>query len=388
MFLRTVKKTIRDGVYRSLLYYHRKEYCFFEGDFNFESFREEVLSFLQKMRGHELYEFRFSSSQPSPDLYSSVYAAMLLGLMGELEKFSLKERNKWANYLLSFQGEDGLFRDSRIESPLAESCHYWGWHHLAPHVIVALDYLGVHPENDFLAITKLFDNISMDHWLKTREWENNYLAVSNEVMNVGILLQYSRDYFCNGRAESLLNEMKSWLLKNKRDPETSLWGGNTNRTACDVSKAVKAAYHIVPIYYYDNEEQNLNNDSVLYYALATQNRFGGFSPSLVADACEDIDSVYLLSIWPESSGYDVARSLEKYLRWVFVNQNKDGGFVFKRFRPFQYADQERLSSRANESNMFATWFRTLSIAFACEALKTPHQFSFSRVPGYQFRKRA
>jgi len=113
----------------------------------------------------------------------------------------------------------------------------------------------------------------------------------------------------------------------------------------------------------------------------------GFGPGIVTNACEDIDSIYLLAILDtqdKTLSYAIHLAVRNYLNWVFVNMNQDGGFVFQRIRPFQYADQPRLSSAANQSNMFGTWFRALSIAFACACLGLPNSFQFSTIPGYQF----
>ncbi len=384
MFLATGKLAIKNFAYKALLNFDRNKFPYLDESFEFAQFKNNILSYTNEMRGSEIYEYRFSATQSNPDLYSSVYAVMLLGLLGQIENLSQNDRSSWADYLLSFQYSDGLFRDQSLESELSEDCHHWGWNHLAPHMIVALDYLSVKPKYDFVKVLSLFDNQTMDEWLFGRAWKQNYLAVSNEIMNVGILLQYSRDVYGNKRAKILLDQMKHWLLNNMVDKRTGLWGTDTNRSLADISKAIKTAYHIVPLYYYDGDEVDLNVDSILRYTLETQNSVGGFSPYIISDACEDIDSLYLLSVLDHNNSSDIKLALEKFFEWVFFNQNPDGGFVFKRYQKFQYADQGKLSSNINQSNMFGTWFRVLSIAFECIASNRPHQFTFSKVPGYQY----
>ena len=67
--------------------------------------------------------------------------------------------------------------------------------------------------------------------------------------------------------------------------------------------------------------------------------------------------------------------------------NDDGGFVFQRGEPLVYG-HERMSSKADESTMFPTGFRTLSLAYLAQAL--PHSvvggfgWQFPRCPGLQF----
>lgn len=387
MVIQHAKIIIKNSVCKFLLLPYRKKQIYSCDLLNLPKFKANVFAYVQSMQGKHFYEYRFSASQDQTDIYSSVYAVMLFGLLGGLDDFSADQKSQWADFLLSHQGKDGLFRDPKLNSSLSETCHYWGWHHLVPHILIALDYLGVTPLYDFQKVLDLFEKQSMEEWLSSRAWQENYLAVSNEIMNIGIMLQYSRDWFGNEHAGILVENLKNWLVNNKRDPETSLWGHDTGRSLFDISKAVKTAYHILPIFYFDKDEDKLNIDSILRFTLQTQNTSYGFSPYIASDACEDMDSIYILAVlstYDESFKHKIQQAVRNYLDWVFVNMNRDGGFVFQRIRPFQYADQPRLSSAANQSNMFGTWFRTLSIAFAYVRLGQPHPFQFSKVPGYQF----
>jgi len=387
VMIQRAKKFIKNNVYKFLLLPYRKKQIYFCDSLDFRKFKDNVTAYVRSMRGENFYEYRFSASQNQSDLYSSVYAVMLLGLLGDLEAFSTEQKSQWANFLLSHQGNDGLFRDPSLDSPMSESCHYWGWHHLCPHILIALQYLGVKPFYDFQKVLDLFKGQSMKEWLYSRTWQEDYLAVSNEIMNVGIMLQYSRDRFSNEYAGTLVQELKNWLVNNRRDPETTLWGYETTRSSHDIFKKVKAAYHILPIFYFDKDEGMLDGNAILRSTLETQNTLHGFGPCIVTNACEDIDSIYLLAILDtqdKTLSYAIQQAVRNYLNWVFVNMNPDGGFVFQRICPFQYADQPKLSSAANQSNMFGTWFRTLSIAFACASLGLPNPFQFSTVPGYQF----
>ena len=67
--------------------------------------------------------------------------------------------------------------------------------------------------------------------------------------------------------------------------------------------------------------------------------------------------------------------------------NADGGFVFRRGEPLVYG-HERMSSGADESAMFPTWFRTLSLAYLAQALPDSavggFDWQFLHCPGHQF----
>lgn len=353
-------------------------------------FPQNVVGYIESMNLGDPYAYRFAASQSEEDLYSSVYALMTYGLLGQIKILSSNEQSSWAEYICSYQCEDGLFRDPYLQSPQCETIDYWGWRHLVPHIIIALDYLGVTPKHDFEFIYLQFKSKSIEDWIRSLPWSVDYLAVSNTLMNYGVLLQYSRDRFGNRHAEELIARMKAFLVENFRDPCTELWGFDTSTSAFNLSKAIKTAYHILPFYIYDEEFEGFDRSTIVEYALMTQNRMGGFSPFLDSDACEDMDSVYLLAnihVASEELDKKVCLSLERFLNWVFINFNTDGGAVFRRDTCFQYADQKRLSSLKNESNMFATWFRALSIAYALSRLRRM-EFEFSACSGYQYRYEA
>ena len=79
----------------------------------------------------------------------------------------------------------------------------------------------------------------------------------------------------------------------------------------------------------------------------------------------------------------IQRSIKRAFIWVQANQNRDGGYVFRRNISFQYGSHEMLSS-INESAMFPTWFRTLSIAYMTKSLNIPNNFIFHNSPGLQY----
>ena len=76
-------------------------------------------------------------------------------------------------------------------------------------------------------------------------------------------------------------------------------------------------------------------------------------------------------------------AVKKAFSWVLANQNDDGGFVFKLNEPFVYGHAQT-SSLTNESHLFATWFRILSIAYMYNFLHKQNKFNIGRCPGYQF----
>lgn len=63
------------------------------------------------------------------------------------------------------------------------------------------------------------------------------------------------------------------------------------------------------------------------------------------------------------------------------------GFVFVRGEPLTYGHR-LMSSSADESAMFPTWFRVLSLAYLSKVINAPElreiDWNFVDCPGYQF----
>lgn len=385
VLLKSIKNYINNKKILSTLSQYKQKYSL--ENFQYDSFKKDVLCYLRFNQFGEKYNYKFANSRKSAELYSTVYAVMTLGLFDEIKNLTDKEKVDWSNYILSFQKENGLFIDDYLSSQLSHKIHYWGWFHLLPHLIIALDYLDVKPKYDFRFLYEMFENQSVEDWLESRDWRGDYLAVSNEIMNIAVLLQYSRDAFQNEMGKDYTSRILFWLKIHKIDKKTGLWGTKTSRSSLDISKAIKSAYHYIPMFAYDNDLEELNIENIIKYTLQTQNSYGTFGPCYLTDGCEDIDSLYLLTQLPIPVKYrkEVEDSVKIFFNKVFTNMNDDGGFVFRRMTPFQYADS-KLQSNKDESNMFGTWFRTLSIAYACQYLNIKNGFKFSKVSGYQFFK--
>ena len=123
-----------------------------------------------------------------------------------------------------------------------------------------------------------------------------------------------------------------------------------------------------------------------FHVLATQNQLGGYGVKLNSSACEDIDSIEPLIRLTKINDYKrliIKQSLHRALPWLLTNMNEDGGFVFRRNEAFVYGHEE-MSSGVNESSMFATWFRTLCLAYLINYLNSKSVYQLNRVPGYEF----
>lgn len=137
--------------------------------------------------------------------------------------------------------------------------------------------------------------------------------MSNEIQNYGTMLQYSRDFFNDQRCDRMLEILFDYLDE-KQDSETGLWGPPFNNKLY-LSRGVQSAYHFLLLYFYDNKEIKYE-DRIIDSYLKTQNKFGGFEIKLNSSACEDIDSIDILSrlyFVTDYKKHEIKKSLEKHL---------------------------------------------------------------------------
>jgi len=331
--------------------------------------------------------YRYASSQQVPVLYASLYAVLARHLYGDMKNFRDDEREAWSEYICAFQEDDGLFRDPAVANEIAEIEDWWGWRHMTLHVAMALTALGTIIPRPFVFLESFFDPDYLVSWLATRDWDRRPDFVSNEVQNIGALLQYCRDFHNDARAGRVVDCLLDWL-ESAQNPETGLWGGSCDSPPL-LSRGVQTGYHLWLLFFYDARPVKYEQ-RIVDNVLKTQNKLGGFGVSLNSNACEDIDSIDPLVRILAISAYrceEVQSALRRAFKWVLANANEDGGFVFSRNEPFVYG-HEHMASSENESAMFPTWFRTLSLAYLSQAVDIPgwpaDGWQWIRCPGYQF----
>lgn len=347
------------------------------------------LSFTSSLAaGESIGAYKYASQQPPALLYASAYACMVRHLAGDLQSLCQEDKTYWANYINGFQSEDGLFRDPLLQNDIAEVEDWWGWRHLSAHVLTALTALGGKTSRPFSFLQFLYQPGQPRRWISNLPWREKPDYVSNTVMNYGVMLQYDRDFWQIDAAGQALEEIFQFLDETQ-DPASGLWGNLPAKSPNELSIAVQTAYHLWNLYFYDRRPIH-NIERAIDSCLATQNELGGYGVALNSSACEDIDSIDPLCRFYFLTDYrreDIRKSLERALPWVLANQLEDGGFVFSRFRGFAYG-HERMTTGLEESHLFGTWFRTLSIAYICQVLDLPgfpaSSWHWVKCPGYQF----
>jgi hypothetical protein len=357
--------------------------------FDFEEIKRKTLAYVTSMKvGKEIGIYKYSQSTTQPNIYASVYACLIRYLYGDLKTLSKEEKRKWLRYFDSYQSKtDGLFYDPVLKNNLFAESDWWGARHLALHIIMAYQVLGTTPKYKFKFLEKYYQKKFLQNWLDQFNWQTVIPAgndLDNKIMNIGCLLQYSRDYLGDDKAATSIK----WLIKylrNKINPVTGMWGNYDLSNPDQLSRMIQFAYHLFQIFFYDKYSLRYP-ERAIDCLLKNQNKRGGFSPYLNSSACEDIDSTELLIHFSKISPYknlEVKQSLKKALRWILSNINNDGGFVFRKEEAFNYGHQE-MSSKRNESSLFATWFRTVNLAHLTNYLGVDQKYEVVGLPGYDF----
>jgi hypothetical protein len=343
-------------------------------------------------------QYRYSCTVTQPTLYSSCYASMASSLLGSLDRLETVERGMWATYLNKHQDADGLYRDPVIfdQGWYAGDPLWCGRPHLTCHVITALACLGYTAARPIEWLNPWRNPDRLVKWLKERNWDQQISWSGNEILNVGTLLQYTRDFQNDNLAGHAVDVLLDWLATHHLQAETGMWGSMDLIDPFWRSHAVQAAYHWWLLFFYDRVPIP-NIERAIDTVLAAQNPAGGFGWGVHnpenpyhSSACEDIDSIDPLCRMMQQTNYrrdDIQFALARAADWVLTNQMADGGFVFILDRPFEYGHAE-LSGEKDAGAMFPTWFRLLSLAFIARALPdhplAQIPWRFTCCPGMQF----
>ncbi|MBU4211468.1 MAG: hypothetical protein KKD33_02675 [Verrucomicrobia bacterium] len=354
-------------------------------------FKREILDFYERLRCQEdeYGRYRYAACQTQPILYASCYAAMARHLLNELQTIDAQLKKEWIKSIQSFQDDDGFFKDVIIAHPgswyVAPHMEWCGWWHLSCHAIIAMTALGGVVEREFGILKPFYDEAYLQAWLERRDQEKIDF-VGNEILNLGQLLQYARDFHHVRPADRAMEIVFDWLNK-KQDANTGLWGLNFD-TPAKMNQAYQGAYHFYLLYEYDRRPVACV-ERIIDSMLSMQTAQGGFGIHENTSGCEDIDAIDPLCRFCLKTEYrrqDILAALSRTIAWVLSNRVVDNGFVFIKNKEMFYGSK-LMYSGAHEGSSFATWWRMLSLAIMSQVVKehpfAAYPWQFVECPGYQ-----
>jgi hypothetical protein len=393
--LKNILKKIKFNFKNTYIFLRLKFFLFKRSSNNFENFdrvslNESILKFVETLNlSGKKYLYKASLDCKEPTLYASAYAAMIFSLLNKTKSLTQEEKNQWIAYFDSFQSkEDGLFYDPVIENEIYNEYDWWGARHLALHMLTAYESLGSKPKHQNLWVKKYYDKDVMYKWLDSTDWMNDPVRyecdIDNEIMNVGCTLQYQRDRWDDDLAGQAIANLKIYLRK-KIQIDSGVWGKFNHNDQVDRCRVIQFAYHILPLFFYDNE-YDFDVGKIVNLILRTQNSFYGFGARYNSSACEDIDGIYILlslkHLCNKEMQNEINICIKNTFSWIMLNKNLDGGFVFRLLEEFNYGHIET-SIKKNKSGLFPTWFRLLSIAHIDRVIGNNY-FIINKSPGYEY----
>lgn len=349
--------------------------------FDFKIFNQQVFSYIESLKS-SIITYKFSLKQNNTNLYSTIYAYLTLYLTNNFD-LTFEQKKELKEYIDSFQSKkDGLWYDVLLENKYYKDSDWWGARHLSVHIIDLFIKLDLKPKYKILYIEKFYDKKYLETWLEKINWDSSFEYtddIDNKIMNIGTILQYNRDFYNDKQAKESIEFLFDYLTS-KINPSTGMWGNYDINIPIELSRCIQFAYHLYRLFFYDKKEIKYS-DKIIKLVIKNQNILGGFGEKIYTSACEDIDSIEFLIQLGSIKNECINNSLNKTLKWILFNQNPDGGFVFRRNEKIVYG-HPILSSNKNESNVFATWFRTLSLVKLTTFLGIKNDFKNDKNIGY------
>lgn len=324
-----------------------------------------------------LHQIETPSGHPStPDgpvtLYGSCYAWQALNYLGHRSDSRDKTISKMI--LKSQRSDSGLFCGPELENLDSRATHSHA--HLVLHTTCSAALPVIQELNIEISPIAYAKNFLSEGWMKnwtqSIDWKNAWLE-GNNILFVGQLLVFLRDFEKNSDAQKYIDKWFSWLDETV-DHKTGLWGTNGY---CDAASAIYGGYHQLLVYFHENRPPpNLTN--LIDTALSIQHPDGGFSYSANAGACEDIDAVDILVNSYKRVDYrraEIRQALRRCARHILETQGQDGGFPYQKNKKQSHMGIPGSFARENVSCTFPTWFRVHTLCLIAEILPSDPMFA-------------
>jgi hypothetical protein len=320
------------------------------------------------------WSYRVSQDATQSTVIASATAALLWGFLGVDNALSDLDRNSWANFLASAQGDDGLVNDSIDYAEPTQAQPLWALRaHRTRHVGWAVRCLTGKPlPRPIVMVEPLLDRSSLKNRLDTL-WNEcgdvSAWAWGNWVMDLGVLLELRDAQGIDDDARS--REAGGWLLDwlNERiDPVTGFWWpGRTDDRA-----AMAGAMHLYPLYWARGLDVPYF-DRAVDATLALQQSDGLFAyeTGCGGSQCLDYDAMLILvNGWhrlPQRRSV-IESSAARVLDAIQVCRNSDGSWADCRIDELRYWATRASVFHASRGSIWDAYARLMTIAMCVEVL--------------------
>ncbi|MCK3683747.1 hypothetical protein [Maribellus sp. YY47] len=264
--------------------------------------------------------------------------------------------------------------------------------------LIAADTLGVRLSGIDYVTNFLNDETKLEDWFYSLDL-SQFWYESNKIMFILYFLFYQEKYGegdLSARAGSLIPEFINLLNKNQ-DKNTGFWGTNLNNN--DLYDGCFGAAHIYFFYDYLGAEIQYVN-KIIDNTLLLHNE-KGLLKSKYGGACEDYDAIDIYLRCLKQTDYrkqEIFDILGKMRSTIGKSQNPDGGFsyritdsflrktVFSHIlkREYSYSGWDRMKTLSFQPDLWATWFRALSLKVIDLILENRKDFYSYNLPAWGY----
>lgn len=358
-----------------------------------EDIRHKVLSFVMQMQT-DTCQFRMSAKSDST-IFTSCFALFILDVFGQTKKFTDEERQVWVSYIQSFQhGREGYFEPEEYFHSDIERNRY----QLTCFCLSALRILNAKPIHQLCFLKQWQTPRNVEDYLIENGCHLGKGGSGNKAMFLAVFL--TREYE-KTKSPDLLEKIDAWFdFHDRTQNKSGFWGSGRKS---HFFHGMQNGFHQMLIYFYWQRKIN-KLEKIVDIALSLQDCRGFFSPVPGGWPCYDYDAIHILINACKLIDYrhrDIKESLEKVFNAISNNINDDGGFCQSRQKPCDFFDLIRNSGiilsgtnpfiwyyrlrrstavvvrrqadtiktgwtregrKWEESNLWDTWFRCLSLA--------------------------
>jgi prenyltransferase beta subunit len=377
--------------------------------FEFGKLKNDVLFWLASLKvseGHCRYKFNTDSDDT---IFCSCFALFILDLFKETEKFTQQERQDWISYIQSFQNKEfGYFEPKKYYHQDKERNRY----QLTCFCLSALGILGAQPEFPLTFVEQWETPGDVKKYLYDTDCHKGKPGSGNKAMFLAIFLTYEYE---RTKERHLLDKIKAWFeFHDEAQNDSGFWGRGKNS---HFFLGVQNGFHQLLVYFYWRRRVN-KLDRIVDTILDIQDNQGFFSPIPGGWPCYDYDAIHILVNSYKLVDYrhpEIEKSLERAFHAVFGSQNYDGGFSHSKLKPMNilcliktcpfyfsgtnpwtwyfrirrsaalvlrnettiFTGWTGKSRKYDESNLWDTWFRSLSLAEIANVIQCGEEFGLA-----------
>jgi hypothetical protein len=309
-----------------------------------------------------------------------------------INKLDLIDRKRTGTYIRNQQLTNGEFLDNQftvqdLRGRQTEQYIKWQFTFFS---LTALDMLGEAPSHDISFLDDYLSEINLKKWLSDRDFID-FWYISNEIMF--LLFFFSYAIKSDRNSEQCMESVNAIFtcLEAKQRRDDGFWGGGEG---AGLANRMFGAAHIFLFYkFFDRKPSYI--DEIVENTISLQ-MSNGLYGSYQGGACEDYDGVEILGRMMSWGGEHerIWLAMEKSYHTLLKAQNGNGGFPYQisSARPgvmlkriaekvrgeetYLYSGWNKMESNKYSPDLWATYFRMLSIATIEISGNLPRQFPY------------